>query len=195
MPRQPGAPRPARNRGSDLGSPAYTAERARIRRTPASRPRRTAPIPDLMLTPQELLEEQEQADLVKRCAEHEKQWPELKVLFHIPNGGWRGSLAGLRMTRAGVKKGVPDMCLPVMRVRPDGLGCFGGLWVEMKKKGRSTVSKEQKLWIRRLRRCGYAVAVCKGMEIAWTLILWYLSLEPVVDPVTGVELRSEIVPK
>jgi hypothetical protein len=153
---------------------------------PAPKPKREPKpkeAPPLVLTADLLSEEQEQADLVKRCADHEPEYPELKMLYHIANGGWRGMRAGLRMKAAGVKKGVPDLCLPIMRFRPDGSGIYPGLYIEMKRTKRGVVSKEQRIWIRRLRRCGYAVAVCKGMEIAWTLIIWYLSLERVPIPV------------
>ena len=38
------------------------------------------------------------------------QWPELSLLFHIPNGGTRDAVEGRHLKQQGVKPGVPDLC-------------------------------------------------------------------------------------
>lgn len=91
-------------------------------------------------------------------------------LIHIPNGGSRNFLEAVKLKRQGVKAGFPDICLFLMR------GGYGGLIIEMKKKGRSVVTDKQKEWIERLRRQGYMACVTKGWEEARDVILSYLKL-------------------
>ena len=43
------------------------------------------------------------------------RYPELKLLYHIPNEGKRSVVNGANLKKAGLKKGVPDLCLPVAR--------------------------------------------------------------------------------
>ena len=54
------------------------------------------------------------------------RFPELKLLFHVPNGGKRNAAEAARFKAMGVKAGVPDLCLPVPR------GGYAGLYIEMK---------------------------------------------------------------
>lgn len=51
---------------------------------------------------------------------------ELKLLYHIPNEGKRSVSYGAALRRQGMKRGVPDLCLPVAR------GRYHGLYIEMK---------------------------------------------------------------
>ena len=55
-----------------------------------------------------------------------RQWPELALLHHIPNGGTRDAVEAKHLKQQGVKSGVPDLCLPVPR------GQYHGLYIEMK---------------------------------------------------------------
>ena len=71
-------------------------------------------------------EEQEQVALFKWAKLQENVYPALRLLYHIPNGGKRDKVTAARLKAAGVKAGVPDICLPV----PAG-GC-NGLYIEMK---------------------------------------------------------------
>lgn len=98
-----------------------------------------------------------------------QQYPELKYLFHIKNETTAGA-AQVAVDRAmGVKKGVPDLFLPVAR------GAFSGLFIEMKtEKGRA--SQEQKWWLKEMIDQGYAAEVCHGWKEAKEELLWYLSL-------------------
>lgn len=96
------------------------------------------------------------------------KYPELGLLFHIPNGGYRNGKEGANLKRQGVRKGVPDLFLPVAR------GIYHGLFVEMKTpKGR--LAPEQKGWINALIAQGYRAAVAWGYEDAVSIIEGYLN--------------------
>lgn len=94
--------------------------------------------------------------------------PELLLAFHIPNGGTRQAREAHNLRLQGVRRGVPDIFLPVPR------GDFHGLFVEMKRQRGGVVSEHQKAWIRSLRAMGYRAEVCKGFEAARDVIIDYL---------------------
>lgn len=94
-------------------------------------------------------------------------------LLAIPNGGKRSIKTAVDLKKTGVKKGVPDMFLPVPR------GTMHGLWIELKapsganlRKGR--LSQEQVDWLDKLGNQGYAAVVCWGWESARNTIKEYL---------------------
>lgn len=99
------------------------------------------------------------------------QYPELKLLHHIPNGGSRDVREAVNLKRQGVKSGVPDLCLPVPR------GKYHGLYIELKRIKGGRVSDEQQQWLTELQNVGYRAVVCKGWEAAKTEIEWYLNLK------------------
>lgn len=74
-------------------------------------------------------EEQEQTVVMHWAAMAAGRWPELRMLFHIPNGGKRTKTEAARFRAAGVRSGVPDLFLPCAR------GGYHGLWIEMKAVG------------------------------------------------------------
>lgn len=98
------------------------------------------------------------------------QYPELKLLYHCPNGGSRNKIEAANMKRQGVKPGVPDLCLPVAR------GKYHGLYIEMKARDNKP-SEIQKKWLLELKNQGYAVAVCYDWESASRFITNYLSFK------------------
>ena len=95
------------------------------------------------------------------------RFPELDLLYHIPNGGSRNRLEAAKLRRQGVKSGVPDLCLPVAR------GGYHGLYIEMKY-GKNKTSENQNKWLADLRAQDYAVAVCYGWQEAQQVITNYL---------------------
>lgn len=97
------------------------------------------------------------------------RFPELDLLYHIPNGGSRNRLEAANLKRQGVKAGVPDLCLPAAR------GKFHGLYIEMKY-GKNKTSEKQNKWLTALQSQGYAAAVCYGWQEAQELITKYLEL-------------------
>lgn len=108
----------------------------------------------------------EQIRLMNWARMNEEFVPELRLLHHIPNEGKRTN--GDILKAAGMKKGVPDLCLPVPRQG------FHGLYIEMKfKKGRTT--EEQKAFMKALQEQGYKVAVSYGAEEAREVIRHYLA--------------------
>lgn len=98
------------------------------------------------------------------------KWPELALLHHIPNGGSRDAVEGKHLKQQGVKRGVPDLCLPVPR------GQYHGLYIEMKTETGST-SREQDWWGEHLLEQGYMWEVCHGWKSAVRVLEWYLSLK------------------
>lgn len=87
------------------------------------------------------------------------EYPELALLYHIPNGGKRDAKTATILKRQGVKAGVPDLHLPVAR------GGYHGLYIELKV-GDNTTTKKQKDWIRELNKQGYLAVVCYGWDEA-----------------------------
>ena len=83
----------------------------------------------------------------------------------------------------GVKPGVSDLFLPVMRVFESEIGnglvkheVNGGLWIEMKAEG-GRESEDQIKWLNMMRRGGYEARVCFGWEEAIEAIKEYLGGE------------------
>ena len=99
------------------------------------------------------------------------RYPELKLLYHVPNGGSRKKSEAGRFKAEGVKAGVPDLCLPVAR------GGYHGLYIELKRLKHSKTSEDQKAWIAQLNEQGYCAVVCKGWEAAAKVITEYLNME------------------
>lgn len=95
--------------------------------------------------------------------------PELALMYKITNEGRRSRANGARMVAEGMKKGVPDICLPVAR------GGHHGLYIELKRERNSRVTREQLEWIEALMDQGYAAAVCRGCDEAIRLITDYLA--------------------
>ena len=75
-----------------------------------------------------MTEAQHQAMVMKWSQQPEirSRWPELALLYHIPNGGTRDAIEGRHLKQQGVKRGVPDLCLPVAREN------YHALYIELK---------------------------------------------------------------
>lgn len=99
-----------------------------------------------------------------------ERWPELAFLFHIKNETTEGAQRVAVDRAMGVKKGVPDLFLPVAR------GQYHGLFIELKNEtGRANDAQEW--WGAKLTENGYFWEVCHGWESATRVIEWYLSLK------------------
>lgn len=114
-------------------------------------------------------EADEQKALMQWAKWQEKKYPELKLLYHCPNGGTRNKMEAANLKRQGVKAGVPDLFLPVARN-----GKYG-MFIEMKV-GRNKCTDNQKKWIRNLLEQGYEVKVCYSCEEAIQVIKKYLNI-------------------
>lgn len=118
-------------------------------------------------------EEQEQATLFQWANANRHTFPELALLYAVPNGGYRSPVTAAHMKRTGVKRGVPDMCLPVPRKGKHGL------YIELKRLKGGKVSPDQIRWMDDLNREGYEVALCCGWVEARNVIVEYLRGERV----------------
>ena len=110
----------------------------------------------------------EQKWLFDWAAANRGKYPELELMFHIPNEGKRSVRTGAKMRREGLRRGVPDICLPVPK------GKYHGLYIELKRTRCSKVSDDQAVWIAALQAQGYVADVCKGWNEARELIELYL---------------------
>jgi hypothetical protein len=107
---------------------------------------------------------------------------ELRLLFHIPNGGARPikivegrrfSPEGQKLQRMGVKRGVHDYFLPVVR---EYMGRMrGGLWIEMKDKD-GKLTPEQSWWDAEMQDQGYVTTTAYSWLGARDTILSYLGV-------------------
>lgn len=119
-----------------------------------------------MLSPKEA---QEQRYLFQWAQYHEQKYSELKLLFHVPNGGRRDKREAASLKRQGVKAGVPDLVLCSAH------GGYFGLYIELKA-GKNKTSEKQNEWIDALSQQGYCVKVCYGWRDAADTLENYLSL-------------------
>lgn len=116
-------------------------------------------------------EESEQITLFTWARMRSGIYPELRLMFHIPNGGLRSKSEAKRFKASGVKPGVPDVFLPVPR------GGYYGLFVEMKRTRGGRVSDEQRDYIEELTAQGYKCEVCRGWQKAAEVIEKYLEVK------------------
>lgn len=114
-------------------------------------------------------ESAEQQALFAWAALQACKYPELRLLFHVPNGGKRSISEAVRFKAEGVKAGVPDLFLPVAR------GGFHGLFIELKA-SRGKVSALQNEWLTALAGQGYRAEICFGSEEARGVLTGYLKL-------------------
>lgn len=127
-------------------------------------------------------ESQEQKALFQWAALAEQKYPELRLMHHVPNGGLRDARTAVNLKREGVKRGVPDISLPVPR------GKYHGLYIEMKV-GKNKLTKEQQQWFKSLEEEGYATHVCYSWLEAREVIEKYLS-EPRNFMFLGIDLAK-----
>jgi hypothetical protein len=120
-------------------------------------------------------EHDEQVALFRWRDENLGRFPDLVMMYAVPNGGHRHPAVAVKLKAEGVTPGVLDINLDEPR------GEWHGLRIELKTlTGRP--SKQQREWIARLTERGYCARVCKGAEQAKELLVWYLSL-PKPEPI------------
>ena|ERR1700761_2352520 len=129
------------------------------------------------ITPEQLArsgtEHGHQAALFAWAASQINKYPDLKWLFAIPNGGQRSASQGAQLRAEGVKRGVPDIMLPIPR--SDRMH-FCGLFIEMKI-GNNTQTQEQIDYFKFLSGAGYHCVLCYSWTEARDEILKYLNGE------------------
>lgn len=117
-------------------------------------------------------EDKIQSEIVQWARKEELTQKELCLLFHIPNGGRRSRMDGMKFKALGVRPGCPDLALPVAR------GQYHGLWLEVKDGDKGVVSEVQKLWQKRLQEEGHCVGVVRSAEEGIKALTWYLDQPP-----------------
>ena len=120
-----------------------------------------------------VLERVEQEALFRWATTMETKEPRLRLLNASLNGVRLAVHQAVMAKKGGMKKGYPDVFLPVAAMG------YHGLFIEMKRKdGRaSDVKKEQRAWLRDLEVQGYRGLVCFGWEEAAEAIARYLGMD------------------
>lgn len=113
-------------------------------------------------------EDEEQMIVIQWANLSGGKWPDLKWIYHTPNGGSRSKAEAARFKAMGVKAGVPDLFLPA------AYGGYHGLYIEMKRRKGGKLSAEQKKWIAALIENDYRVERCDGWEEAVAVLEEYL---------------------
>lgn len=114
-------------------------------------------------------EDTEQINVVSWANWNANRYPELRWLFHVPNGGSRNKQEAVKFKQMGVKAGVSDLCLPY----PKGIYC--GLFIEMKY-GNNRQRDTQKEFLAAMATAGHFVATCYSAEEAIKVLEEYLEL-------------------
>lgn len=115
----------------------------------------------------------EQKALFQWALQVERQLPELRNLFAVPNGGDRHPAVAAKLKAEGVRRGVPDVMLAWVVRDERGQIMAPGLYIEMKA-GRNRPTPEQLDWRSRLIAAGYSWWVCYSWKDAANAILEYL---------------------
>lgn len=123
-------------------------------------------------------EHSDQVALFRWAALQANRYPQLRLMFAVPNGGIRSKATAAKLKAEGVKAGIPDVCLPVPI---DG---FGACYIEMKRakeKGKPAgrESQAQKDMRKALSDAGNYAVVCFGWEDAKDALLWYMNADQV----------------
>lgn len=113
-------------------------------------------------------EEEEQIRLIEWVQDHKLEYPALRKLYHIPNGGYRKPREAARLRKAGVLPGVPDLHLPVARRGAHAL------YIELKAL-EGTPSGWQIERAKEFAEEGNIVAFAWGATQAMEVLLWYLA--------------------
>lgn len=141
------------------------------------------PKPGKPITPEQLAasgsEDGNQSALFCWAALNTEQYPQLKNLFAIPNGGNRHIVEAIKFVGTGTRSGVPDTMLAWPLFNSFWDKKYHGLYIEMKKEiyrnrkngGRSD---EQIEWGNRLTDAGYCVRTCYSWIEARDTLIDYL---------------------
>jgi hypothetical protein len=95
---------------------------------------------------------------------------DLSVSCHIPNESKSSIARRMMLKRAGLRKGMPDIFIPITNEK------YAGLFIEMKVKP-NRLSKEQAIVLKQLNANGYLALVCWSGEEAIDTLNKYLANE------------------
>lgn len=112
-------------------------------------------------------EHQIQSAFIKIVDLHLKTYPQLELLFAVPNAAKRSPALAAMMKAEGMRSGVPDIMFPYAN------GTHYGLALEFKSaKGKPTDNQIE--WMGRLDHYGWICYVVKDAQEAWDIVLQYL---------------------
>lgn len=118
------------------------------------------------------LERQDHIALVSWAAYH----PICKDhLIHIPNESKCHPIAGRHRVLMGVKRGISDFFLAYPSYSGSDRSFYYGLWLELKRVKMGRVSLDQRSWIEKMKKAGYAATVAYGFDQAKAVIDNYLN--------------------
>lgn len=120
----------------------------------------------------ETSEHQIQSAFIKEIRILEKQYPELKTLFAVPNAAKRSFKLAAMLKAEGMLSGVPDIVLPVSRKG------FSGLMIEFKKPITGKLTKEQGDYIELIVKENWLVVVMTDAKAAIDVVKNYLGIKP-----------------
>jgi hypothetical protein len=98
---------------------------------------------------------------------HKNKHPELNLLLHVPNGGYRNPREAAKLKRMGVSPGVPDCLLLVAR------GGYNGLAIEFKSHT-GKLSENQIEYLALLEQHHWKTCIMRDAECAWVEVFNYL---------------------
>ncbi len=113
----------------------------------------------------------EQEQIFKWSRANQIDCPDLQLLNASLNGFRLAPKLRAAAKRQGMKKGYPDIFLPVTTFQ------FAGLYIELKRIKGGSVSPEQKTWLARLAEQKYKAVVCRGWREAVETIKDYLGIK------------------
>ena len=116
-------------------------------------------------------EYEEQCAVFQWARMYEKRHPPLQLLYGSINGVKLNIVIARKAKAAGFKRGFPDLILPYPA------GKYHGLFIELKRLGRSNVTKEQQWFLQTLAALDYSCHVCKGSDAAIRVICRYLDIK------------------
>lgn len=131
-------------------------------------------------------EDTEQINVVSWANWNANHYPELRWLFHVPNGGSRNKQEAVKFKQMGVKAGVSDLCLPY----PKGIYC--GLFIEMKY-GNNRQQDTQKEFLADMAETGHFVATCYSAEEVIDVIEKYLNLKKFTTSTRASENETSVM--
>ncbi len=139
------------------------------------------------ITPEEL--RQRQAEAMSEEAIHKSvvesadqlaqigKRPDLSLLFHPPNGGKMPAGSAGKLKGMGMRKGVPDLLLPVGRLGGIDAAAerieYAGLALELKSAD-GYLRPTQAWWLKQLKKRDWAIAVARSVEGAIEVLERYL---------------------
>ena len=114
-------------------------------------------------------EHNSQAAFIKWCTLQEKRYPELGLVYAVPNAAKRSLRLAYYLKSEGLKSGVPDTVLAYPKPP------YAGLYMEFKH-GKNKSTTNQLIWQAKLRAAGHRVEVVYTVDEAIRVTKEYLNI-------------------